>query len=62
MNKRYTIISFLQVIIQIVLIGLKLLNVISWSWWIVFIPFEIFSGLFLLAIIVISFAITFLEK
>ena len=39
-------------VLQIIFIVLKLLDVISWSWWAVFIPFFIGLGLTLLAVIV----------
>lgn len=38
-------------LLQIVFIVLKLLEVINWSWWLVFIPTYIGAGLFIIAII-----------
>lgn len=39
-------------LLQIAFIVLKLLNVISWSWWIVLLPLEISAALCILIIII----------
>lgn len=45
-------IGFLGVL-QIVFVIAKLLNLVSWSWWVVFIPSFVGLGVFLLALIAI---------
>lgn len=46
-------IAVLVVLVQIVFIGLKLLNVINWSWWYVLSPTLIYAGLWFITAIII---------
>lgn len=48
-------IAVLVVLVQIVFIGLKLLNVINWSWWYVLLPTLIYAGLWSITAIIIFF-------
>jgi len=48
-------ISVLVVLVQIVFIGLKLLNVINWSWWYVLSHTLIYAGLWFITAIIIFF-------
>lgn len=43
-------------VVQIVFIVLKLLNLIDWSWWVVFIPTWI--GLIIVAVLLIAFKLS----
>lgn len=43
-------------VVQIVFIVLKLLNLIDWSWWVVFIPTWI--GLIIVAVVLIAFKLS----
>jgi amino acid permease len=47
-------------LLQIVFITLKVLNIISWSWWIVFIP--LYIEIALIAIIFIVYGVNFKIK
>ena len=51
-NTSYTGLSFLDVLL-VVFIALKIAKVISWSWWLVFLPLWIQIGLVIIMMIVI---------
>ena len=48
-------ITLIVVLVQIVFIGLKLHNVINWSWWYVLSPTLIYAGLWFITAIIIFF-------
>ena len=48
-------ITLIVVLVQIVFIGLKLINVINWSWWYVLSPTLIYAGLWFITAIIIFF-------
>lgn len=47
--------AVIAALVQIVFIGLKLLNVINWSWWYVLSPTLIYAGLWFITAIIIFF-------
>ena len=49
-----TIIDIVCFLIQTTLIVLKLLHIINWSWWLIFIPLEIFIGIIALIFLIIG--------
>ena len=49
-----TIIDIVCFLIQATLIVLKLLHIINWSWWFIFIPLEIFIGIIALIFLIIG--------
>ena len=49
-----TIIDIVCFLIQATLIVLKLLHIINWSWWLIFIPLEIFIGIIALIFLIIG--------
>lgn len=53
MNKLSDIVADIVAVVQVVLILLKLIGLIEWSWWVVFAPILI-SVTFLLSLIVIA--------
>ena len=53
MNKLSDIVADIVAVVQVVLILLKLIGLIEWSWWVVFAPILI-SVIFLLSLIVIA--------
>ena len=48
-------ITLIVVLVQIVFIGLKLINVINWSWWYALSPTLIYAGLWFITAIIIFF-------
>lgn len=57
-----SIVSYFIVTLQLLFIGLKLSNVITWSWWIVFSPFLSIPVFILLCIMLAVFINIFYEK
>lgn len=53
MNKLSDIVADIVAVVQVVLILLKLIGLIEWSWWVVFAPVLI-SITFLLSLIVVA--------
>ena len=49
-----TIIDIVCFLIQATLIVLKLLHIINWSWWLIFIPLEIFIGVIAIIFLIIG--------
>ena len=47
--------AVIAALVQIVFIGLKLLNVTNWSWWYVLSPTLIYAGLWFITAIIIFF-------
>ena len=49
-----TLIYVVAFLIQAILIVLKLLHIINWSWWLIFIPLEIFIGIIAIIFLIIG--------
>ena len=48
--------------LQLLLIAIKLLGFVSWSWWIILIPAEIYFGIGVVAGLLIVLYIVFVER
>lgn len=48
--------------LQLLLIAIKLLGFVSWSWWIILIPAEIYFGIGAVAALFIVLYIVFVER
>ena len=53
-KQRVTLIYVVAFLIQAILIVLKLLHIINWSWWLIFIPLEIFIGIIAIIFLIIG--------
>ena len=55
LSSKIVYMAVISALVQIVFIGLKLLNVINWSWWYVLSPTLIYAGLWFITAIIIFF-------
>ena len=55
LSSKIVYMAVISALVQIVFIGLKLHNVINWSWWYVLSPTLIYAGLWFITAIIIFF-------